>query len=593
MLRSIISPELELFRLCRCRNWVAVRQRAESHPVEATPSESALQGHCPTALSLAARLGAPREAIKALLGASFEQIEVVHRGSTLLIEALRHRASGEVLDTLLQAVLHHRATSRSNIDILGLRDELLGRTALHYMVERAKHAFESGTVNPSNWKLFQAMLHARPESVHALDSDGNTPLVLLLLLPRVQFVGYEFAIEEEIFRMVHSMVSASPWVASMSRLLPEPWHDARHAHSGMDGSPTPLYLAILHGRSVGVVDSLINANRKVGIDACAARISQYNEVPLHTAISTQASLAVVTRLLEESPSQVLETDSGGLSPVDWIWIRHVVDWKTESTPAMLVSRGRYIGSQFGDWHGEVSRSIIQEHNYADVPQPQRPALKEVTKNLLRLMEALLPVAAGNTSDTTFQNWSLLNAACAMPCPLAMVSLALDQSGPNALRTSDVAYQRLPLHWAASRLGFAGNYPLGYTRHLQRLVEPTAVPLLVVRYAPACAIPDGHGQLPVHIVIDSARRYRAAAHAYGSQNGQTLTTQEVDAMEDEALNVLVGTYPDSLEQRDGRSRLFPFQQAAVGPGARLNTVYCLLRLLPSLLNGEIDRDTMVM
>jgi hypothetical protein len=226
MLRSLTSVEPELLRLCRGRQWQAVSRRSQSHPYEATPSESALHGHGTTVLSLAVRIGAPREVVQSLLKSSFHQIEVIHKRSTVLIEALRHRASFEVVDYLLQAASHHQAAFQGRIDVLGFRDDL-GRTALHYMVERTKLSFEKGEVDPGNWHLFRTILQGRPESVHTLDSDGNTPLVLLLLLPKVQDAECRFAIEEEISRMVELMVSASSWVASISRLLPEPWHDSQ------------------------------------------------------------------------------------------------------------------------------------------------------------------------------------------------------------------------------------------------------------------------------------------------------------------------------------------------------------------------------
>jgi hypothetical protein len=66
-------------------------------------------------------------------------------------------------------------------------------------------------------------------------------------------------------------------------------------------------------------------------------------------------------------------------------------------------------------------------------------------------------------------------------------------------------------------------------------------------------------------------------------------EEVNTTEDEVLSVLVTTCPDSLERSDGKTGLLPFQLAAVGPGARLNTIFVLLRQLPSLLGAEVGSN----
>jgi hypothetical protein len=69
-------------------------------------------------------------------------------------------------------------------------------------------------------------------------------------------------------------------------------------------------------------------------------------------------------------------------------------------------------------------------------------------------------------------------------------------------------------------------------------------------------------------------------------------EEVDTTEGEVLSALVTTYPDSLEQTDCKTGLLPFQLAAVGPGARLDTIYVLLRQLPSLLGAEALPNALV-
>lgn len=570
-------------------------RRSESHPFEATPSELALRGEGTTALSLAVRLRAPRATLQALVKSCIEQVGVVQRRGSILIEAIRHRASDDVLAFLLKAVIHHQSTTNNRIDVLGARDDL-GRTALHYMVERVKGAWERGEQNACSRCVFRDLLQARPESVQTLDSDGNTPLVLLLLLPRVPDQQNYSGVEEDILHMVQLMVASCPGVAAMSRRLPEPWHSAKQDTSSchgasMDGSPTPLYYAILHGRSLGTVNALLEANQKVGINACATVISPYHEIPLHTAICTQASMPIISRLVQECPESVLCADVNGLTALDWMWIRHVVDWHTNNTPHTLVSRGRYLAGRFLEWHHDVSREMSRPNKAlnnasspAALPFTAQPlAMKEVTRDLISRMELLLPTAAIAASpEHVCKSWSLLHVTCYVPCPLAMVHLALEHTDNTVLQARDFQ-QRLPLHWAAARFGYTANFPVGVSRTTKRLAENTPVPALVSKFEPACTARDCHGQLPLHIAIDAARHYRRLSNATSSVS--RLKTREVDAMEDEILNALISSYPESLESIDGKSGLLPFQQAAVGDGARLNTIYVLFRLLPALIRDS--------
>lgn len=594
MRRNMVSDEPELLRLCRSKQWMAVSLRCQSHPGEATPSASARCGHGDTALSMAVRSGAPRDTIQFLLDASFQQIGVVHRiRGTVLLDALRHRVSDEVLDYLLRAVIRQSqaddrgGTESLHDDILSEKDDL-GRTALHCMVERVKLSLEQGVRNPSNWYIFRKILLARPESVMVTDNDGSTPLILLLLLPRVTISECCSIVEEEVHRMVKAMVSVCPSAAAMHRTLPEPWNQAKFCNrvgpadgkATMDGVPTPLYYAISHGRSVGTIQALTEANRKEGMNGCATRINHYEEVPLHTAISTRASVAVISHICLECPQSILYRDENELSPLDWMWIRHVMDWHTSKTTRSLVSRGRHISTRFLDWHEDISKKILQGRFD-----------NKKTRFLVERMQIMLPTAAvAATRGTSCASWSLLHASCFVPCPLAMVHLAIEQSDPRTIQTPGVDH-RLPLHWAVARFGYTASYPLGFSRDTRRLVERTAVPILLSLFPGGCTVVDVHGQLPLHIVLDAARHYREVSVA--GRGSRRLSSCEVDGMEHEIMTALIESYPEALERPDGKTGLFPFQQAAIGNASSLNTVYSLLRKLPNLIGLSTETEFVAM
>lgn len=594
---SLVFPdESELLRLCMSKKWAAVSMRSQSHPFEAAPSELAIRGKGTTALGIAVRSGAPRDTIQLLVEANIDQVAIVHfRRGNILTEAIAHGASDEVLDYLLRAIIHYQSTRPGCFDILGVIDDL-GRTALHSMVERAKQAFEAGQKNPSNWYIFRNLLMARPDSIIALDKDGNTPLVSLLLHTSLETCGWT---EQEICRMVQLMVSYKPCVAAIARTLPEPWN--KLMRSGLEeetkipgnGNPTPLYYAILYGRSLRTIEALLKANQKVG-NPSSTIVTHYHEVPLHIAISRQSSLKIISKILQDCPESTLWADLYGLTPIDWLWIRHVMDWFAGETPPSI-SQSRHLAGRFIEWHENVTKWICSDMEVTGDTHPLRSPrsvigevprpLKRVTEDLLDRMRILLPgAAAAAHPGTTFESWSLVHAACYVQCPLAMVHLAIENSDPRLLSQADDYCGRLPLHYATSRLGgYAANFPVGFSREVKHLVEASTIPSLVCKCKVACCMLDRNSQLPLHILLDAARYFREMTQSAScSESAARFEAYEIDSMEDEAIISLVAGYPECLECRDGKSQLLPFQQAAIGPGARLDTVYFLLRQLPSLV-----------
>lgn len=168
--------------------------------------------------------------------------------------------------------------------------------------------------------------------------------------------------------------------------------------------------------------------------------------------------------------------------------------------------------------------------------------------------------------------------------------------------------RLPLHCAAKRDWTAYDWPR--ERGQDQLSESPAVRLLegetldvlhiAMELSPlqAAHVADEENRLPLHHAIESF--VRAC-----SRTGRTYQETPVRDML-ETLRSLVQMYPDSLERRDGKSKLFPFLQAsAAATESRspptnsdgfpvsfpdempLSIVYLLLRENPSLIRTELD------
>jgi hypothetical protein len=188
----------------------------------------------------------------------------------------------------------------------------------------------------------------------------------------------------------------------------------------------------------------------------------------------------------------------------------------------------------------------------------------------------------NESDKMLEDdtepFSLLHAACFVNCPLAMVQLACT-AFPEQLRFKDSQLDRLPLHYAASRRGYAAQYPIGVSYNVQRMEEVSPVKLVASEFPGACRVADGIQQLPLHIAIDHAKEETQQHEMF--QEFRKPRGHYTD------IEVLLQSYPDALQRRDGMTKLYPFLQAAEGCEANLDLTYILLRRDPSLVRTAIQ------
>lgn len=614
MLSSLVPCEPELLRLCRAKTWDEMLTRCESHPYESQPSESSLRGQGSTALALAVRCGAPKNVLEALVKANVHQIGITNRNrGSVLHDALKHRASDEVLEFLLEETISYQSTFVNNIstqaeeselfktlgavqfqhvqdnrflncptNLLGVADDM-GRTALHYLMERAKRILGSHRDIDATKRCIRNLLYKHPGSVAKEDSDGNTPLSLILLAPRGP--------ENEIFSIVELILSVCPKAATLTRKAPQPWRFQTLANRLSSdcgrhlsvGSPTPLYYALLNCRSIDTIQLLLDANKRFGQKGGSGIVTQYHETLLHVAVTTRADHSVLSSLAFDYPEAVCCCDLYGLTPLDWMFLRHVLDFHAsplDFEPSRIISRRRYITHSFREWYDMAS---------ADVRSTQ--------DDLLRKLKLLLPIAAtirakeppvfmhedGDVDNTeTREPWSLLHASCYVPCPIAMIRAALlmdPDSTSIAVRTRDTRSGRYPLHYAAGRTRYSVNVPIGVSRRVQVIRERPPVLEILPHYEPACHSVDDQFQLPLHIAIDTAKKHR-------SEILHEFHDDEASQDELEVLEQLLACYPGALYRRDGKTLLFPWQQAAVGPYASVNTIFSLLRANPSTIAGPL-------
>ena len=293
-------------------------------------------------------------------------------------------------------------------------------------------------------------------------------------------------------------------------------------------------------------------------------------MPLHLATSRRSSFDILRDLLDCDSRALHVRDKYSLTPLDWLWIRHVVDWNsdTSTSPANIMpSTRRYVSPHFASWHNVTSQAMMD-----DLVDNLDAGKRHLLDSLLERIQLLLVASARETwrnesmrNTQPQQQWSLLHSACAVPCPLALVHLACCNDA-TSLRTRDVHTGRLPLHYAAARPGYRATIPVGISREMRTMVEPSAAIFVALQYKEATRVVDANNQLPLHICIDTVKQEN------NDKDGASV------------ISKLLMFHPDSLERRDGKTLLYPFLQAAHGPNASVNLTFMLLRKNPTLVSS---------
>jgi hypothetical protein len=510
MQRSTYPVEPELIRLCRSKSWSLVQERAFSHPQDATPSSSAKEGGGgSTALAIAIRHGAPLMAIQSLVEARRSQLGIIHRiRGCVLHEALRCQASLHVIRYLHQAVAQHEQKS-----LLGTLDEL-GRTPMHCLMLRA---VQSTTDCPATlWILIRSVVLAFPVAIQTFDVDGNTPL-LLLLLHHDPIRNRSSSSNDHIHRIVQLLVTLCPQAAIQQTSFQ--WH-TKQSH---DGGPTPLTFALFYSRCENIITTLLEASRKAGVNSCLTKITGYEETALHVAVTTRASHSLIEQLVCMEPASLFCKDNSGLTPMDWFWIRHVLDSRS-STPLipLLASTRRFIPSDYIEWHKEA----LGRHSNLQCEQKAQ---------FWQTMTLMVNAAVQTRTSSHDVKPSFLHAVCKIHCPLAVVLMVLEKNAGGVANKDSVG--RLPLHEAASRSGYSIKVPLGISQAGQVIEEESPVHTLLQEFPEGARIADAQLQLPLHCAIEA--------------NSSS-----------EVIEELLRYHPDALERRDGKTRLYPFMQANV-------------------------------
>jgi len=358
----------------------------------------------------------------------------------------------------------------------------------------------------------------------------------------------------------------------------------------------------------------------------------------------------VALLAHHAPEAVLKRDASGLTPFHWLWIRFVstllamdedrrggettfnlntnvrVPYETNRynefttieqddfdrdlplikrlDPPVDFLRMRHIplevtdNSECLEWANR-SRDVltrIRERHSGSTDSEEHPWTRQeaVVGLFWTKVVSLLGASCLPESDMPLGDSVLVHAAFASPCCLPPVAHLAASLFPEELMQRD-ARGRLPIHYAACRSWHAWDWP-----REDGVSEPAAARLLhgeslavlqvAMNISPSSVVrvADGDNRLVLHHVIDT---FVKACSRPASSTRDGPVQEMLDF-----LRQLVRSYPESLQRRDGVSKLYPFLQATAVATAQqqtqtyvhdelpLSITYELLREDPSILAG---------
>jgi hypothetical protein len=399
----------------------------------------------------------------------------------------------------------------------------------------------------------------------------------------------------------------------------------------------PLYHALLYGRCPETILELLRAQRCIGFNGCSVVVTHYAEYCLHVAVTRRAPLAVLQAIVDEYPDATLAPDVHGLTPLEWLWMSHVMDWHQATTmhrqqqqqqqpedhenadnepnerafSLLSPSRRRFLHRDYLEWYNDILDHHCTPYTADRYDFMDTKTGRSMQNELLQRMKILLPRAATEFGVTTVGPWhnqgsvSLVHAACRLcgfiPRGMLQMVLAMDPDAKVQLRSPD-DLGWYPLHYAAATpfTGYSASLPLGTirSRGTSLLQEESPVALVLTNFPAASRATDIIGQLPLHVAIDAAKeqvhddymeQYQHSSASNGAARAATVvppSTAISHEREIAVLDLLLSHWPESIRQRDGKTGLFPWQQAAVGHGASLQTIYTLLRRDPTCVLRSI-------
>lgn len=282
------------------------------------------------------------------------------------------------------------------------------------------------------------------------------------------------------------------------------------------------------------------------------------DTPLHAACRCGAPIEVLRVLLEANSSAVNERDYEGLTPLLRLWVRYFVILGDDVIEGV---KGP------SDLTGELGEAW------------------DKTKLLLQC------ATYGSLQSELAFDFRALHAASGVDCPRAVVKIATivypeqlefcNSKGdtPLLIAAKSEIFKVMDLsddgylfedrvHGDSDR-----NNSDNPNDSSQDSSQPSVIDILLEARQEAASIRDTRGQLPLHLAINSGKRW------------------------DDGVKSILSAYPEALSAPDRRTNLIPFLQAASVETPDCGTIFELLRTDPSLLppveTGSIGEATVPM
>jgi hypothetical protein len=594
------ADKSKLVQLLETRQWSEAIDRVRSHPQEVTAST-----HPPSPLALACRSGAPYECVKAILDASPESLRHVldARGAPLHEAIVCETASLDVIAALLRTDEalgpgSTRATLLQDVD---------GFTPLHLLIRRRfqMHMLQGDdTSGPSLMEFLELLVSSCPEAIVVPDrGEYEEPPIIYALKANIfvpSLVSEDAAcakMERQIYEMVECMLKYNPAAASQ-------------VFTGYRGQYTAMHSAVFHGRHMDTINLLIKTEQ-VYPSMTALLANTQGELPLHFCAMRGERPRTMGLIAQAAPQAVCKRDTSGLTPFHWLWVRffstllsldggqsdasltmdaamvspfetnqynvftslekgdfdHDLQLIKRMDPPVDFLRMRHIppemiGARDDTLHwAQRAVQVLQETRarfYNDDPlQTVVWTRRQVVVGLFwNKVVSLLSAASRDGNEESPQATGLVHAAFRLPCCPPAVCHIVASLFPDELNKPD-PQGRLPIHhacrhWHSWDWARDDDFVPTAAKLLHNESLHTVRTALELSSPQALQVADKENRLPLHHAIDTFTR--ASTRAAGrSQKSPLLELLSV-------LKDMVNVYPESLQQRDGRTKLYPFMQA---------------------------------
>eukprot|EP00980_Cylindrotheca_fusiformis_P015467 scaffold4347_cov117-Cylindrotheca_fusiformis.AAC.11 len=637
----VVERDLDLRGMLQSNRFIDAIDRARSHPAEAASSDD------PSPLALACRFGAPVECVKTILLACPRKLRHLldSRGTPLHEAIVCDDVGPEIIGLLLKkdeelGSESQRATVMQDVD---------GYTPLHVLIRRR---FQSHVLGFGDhfMELLEMLVKSSPEAVVIPDRGEyeEPPCVMCLkanvYAPLLQTEeGTGVRIERNIHEMVNCMLRHYPRAASC-------------VFNGYRGKYTALHSAVFHGRCPDTIRLLLEAEKRCPSSQKAGLLGNtQGELPLHFCAMRGEPPRTVALLAAGAPEAVSKRDASGLTPVHWLWIRYVstllsiddggrgssvtIPISTSLPSTGCTKYSSFASLEQGDFEADLhfvrkvdpSVDFLRMRHIPGEVVEECDALRWAGRTISLLehvRERYTHSKRTNlvgSDDGSVLVWSrveivaslfwtkivsLLKAATEDEGEFSLVHAAFksDFCPPQVARIVAAMYPRemeiadaggkMALHHAARRPWHAWDWPREGTSDAvnAQLLELESACFLrtAMTLSPIVAATqkDQSGSLPIHYAIPTFVR------AFSSSGRSSTESPVTDTLE--LLNNFVQMNPDSLQERDPVTELYPYLQASAvateeekhcSSGSfphefSLSVVYVLLREDPSLVQSGI-------